>query len=291
MNSYILILVADILLAATLAFQKKYQAKVGATLKTSLVYSIISGIFSSAIFLFINNFSLRVTWFSAFMAMLFSVVLVIYVFAGFRIMEQGNVSIYTLFLMSGGMIVPYIYGVLFLNESLTLVRIIGLFLIIGAIVVANFTRDKINTEQLVLCIVVFLLNGLASVISKAHQVSAASRVVSSSDFVFLVMISKIFVSILALLLKRDKETTDEKLIVHFKPVVLIIFFAAAADGTSYMLQLMGAVNLPATVLYPLVTGGTIVLSSLVDFVIYKEKLSVKQCIGTVIAFIGTFMFL
>jgi len=40
-------------------------------------------------------------------------------------------SLYTLFLMSGGMTVPYVWGVAFLDEDLTLFRTLGLLLITG----------------------------------------------------------------------------------------------------------------------------------------------------------------
>lgn len=78
----------------------------------------------------------------------------------------------------------------------------------------------------------------------------------------------------------------------FHLLTLLILLTAVANGISYMLfQLIGAVKLPATVLYPLITGGTIILSSLADFLIYKEKLSLKQWSGVGIAFLGTLMFL
>ena len=134
-----------------------------------------------------------------------------------------------------------------------------------------------------------LLNGAVSVISKAHQISAASEIVLSSDFVFLVAISKIIISLLVL--PFCKEENASKSNVSIKSVILVIFIAAVADGISYMLQLMGAVNLPATVLYPLITGGTIVLSAIVDFMVYRQKLPVEKCIGVAIAFLGTLMFL
>ena len=51
-------------------------------------------------------------------------------------MENGSMSLYTLFLMSGGMTVPYIWGVLFLNEKLTIFRTLGLVAIIAAIIIA-----------------------------------------------------------------------------------------------------------------------------------------------------------
>ena len=64
-------------------------------------------------------------------------ILMLYIFIGFRIMENGSMSLYTLFLMSGGMTVPYVWGVLFLNEELTILRTLGLLSIITAIIISN----------------------------------------------------------------------------------------------------------------------------------------------------------
>ena len=291
MNSYILIILADILLTITFVIQKKYQLKVGVSAKTSLAYTVLSGAFSAIIFLVLNGFKVRATWFSFVMAVAFSVVVTAYTLIGFRVMEKGSMSIYTLFLMSGGMTVPYIYGVLFLGEELTFIRTLGLLLIIAAIAAVNFTKGKTDKEQIFLCIAVFLINGASSVISKVHQISPASEMVSSSDFVFLVMAVRSIIGLVAMLLIKGKEESKKVKIGALNSLILLIFFAAVANGVSYMLQLMGAVELPATVLYPLITGGTIILSSLADFIIFKEKLSLKQWCGVGIAFLGTFMFL
>ena len=177
MGSYTMIVMADVLMAVTFALQKKYQEKAGVSIKASLVYTILLGVFSSALFFVLNKMTLAVTPFSIVMATLISAVGAAYVFIGFHVMKKGNMSIYTLFLMTGGMTVPYLYGVLFLNEPLTLMRTVGLFLIIGAIVVANFKKGKMDKEMIFLCIAVFLLNGICSVIAKTHQISFASEIV------------------------------------------------------------------------------------------------------------------
>lgn len=291
MNSYFLIIIADILLTITFVIQKKYQLEVGVSAKTNLAYTVISGLFSAILFLAINGFKIRATWFSLVMAIAFSVVVTAYTLIGFRVMEKGSMSIYTLFLMSGGMTVPYIYGVLFLGEELTFIRTLGLLLMITAITAVNFTKGKTDKEQIFLCIAVFLINGASSVISKVHQISPASEMVSSSDFVFLVMAVSSIIGMGAMLLVKEKKESKKVKSGSLKFLILLIFLGAVANGISYMLQLMGAVDLPATVLYPLITGGTIILSSLADFIIFKEKLSLKQWSGVGIAFLGTFMFL
>ena len=64
-----------------------------------------------------------------------------------------------------------------------------------------------------------------------------------------------------------------------------------AIGISYLLQLTGAAELPATVLYPMVTGGSIIFSALSGRVFFKEKLSVYQLVSIGLCFVGTLLFL
>ena len=70
-----------------------------------------------------------------------------------------------------------------------------------------------------------------------------------------------------------------------------ILGSAVIGGVSYTLQLIGAKELPATVLYPIVTGGSIVLSALSGRVFFKEKLSGYQLASIVLCLIGTLLFL
>ena len=58
--------------------------------------------------------------FSLIMAFLMAALGVSYTLIGFYIMEKETVAIYTLFLMTGGMIVPYIWGLFVLNETISI---------------------------------------------------------------------------------------------------------------------------------------------------------------------------
>ena len=58
-----------------------------------------------------------------------------------------------------------------------------------------------------------------------------------------------------------------------------------------MLQLFGAEKLPAGVLYPFITGGSIAFSSVLGMIIFKEKLSPKQWMSVVCCLAGTVMFI
>lgn len=279
------------MLAANFVCQKKYQKTGGTSIKAGLIYNALSGVVSAIMFLAINRFEIKLTAFSILMAAIFATVVMLYIFIGFRIMEKGNMSLYTLFLMSGGMTVPYIFGVLFLDEELTWLRTIGLITIMASIIISNSGAKKPDKKQIMLCLAVFMLNGISSVVSKVHQVNPVSKIVTSPDFAFIVMVIKALICFVAMLICRRSVFGEKSVSVPFKSVVLIIVLAALFDGLTYMLQLIGAKELPATVLYPFVTGGSVILTSVAGVLVFREKLTVRQIFGIAICFVGTLLFL
>lgn len=294
MNTYFLIVIADLLLAANFAIQKRYQEDVGASVKSSLIYNTATGIFSAFLFWVINGFEIHVTLCSLFLAAIFSVALVAYLFIGFHIMEKGNMSLYTISLMAGGMTVPYLWGVFILKEEITLFRILGLFVVFAAVVLFHSGTEMVGENQLLPCIAVFFLNGITSVASKMHQISVAGQEVSSPEFAFWVMLFKaVFCGTAMLIFRRRLFYSSKNFEKHMtvKRVLPLLLISSVVDGISYMLQLIGAASLPATVLYPFITGGVVVLTSLTGSILFQEKLSKRQLAGVLVCFVGTLLFL
>ena len=74
-------------------------------------------------------------------------------------------------------------------------------------------------------------------------------------------------------------------------VILIMLASSAVDGASYLLQLVGASHLPASVLYPMITGGSVVLTVLAGWLFFKQKPSNRAIVGIVLCFVATLLFL
>jgi drug/metabolite transporter (DMT)-like permease len=73
--------------------------------------------------------------------------------------------------------------------------------------------------------------------------------------------------------------------------VLTITIYAVVSGIGLLLLLISAKTVSAVVLYPFVTGGTIVLSVVTARIFFKEKISVPALAGVILAFGGTLLFL
>ena len=122
---YILVVIATILLALDFALNKKYQSFEGTEMRAGLKFNVLNGICTAIIFFAISGFKLRFSLFSAILALAMAILCMTYNIIGFRILKKAGTAIYTIFLMSGGMLLPYLYGVFYLNEALSIFRIIG----------------------------------------------------------------------------------------------------------------------------------------------------------------------
>ena len=286
--NYLLIIFSAVLLSLDFALSKKYQAIEGTGLISGLKFNAFAGLFTAIIFFAFSGFKVEFSLFSLILALSMTLFCMIYSIIGFKILKLGGMALYSMFLMCGGMLLPYLFGVLFLNESLTLLRIIGVIMILVAVTLFNKGKYDVKISLYLLCIAIFVLNGLVSIISKCHQINTEFTSVSTTVFVMYTGVGKFLFSMIAMLFcKRDYKTESFSL----KNTAFIIIGSAFIGGASYMFQLIGAKELPATVLYPLVTGGSIIFSALSGKIFFKEKLSCAQLISIAVCFVGTLLFL
>lgn len=125
MKDYLMLVLADILLAGDFAINKVYQKKQGTSLKAGFRFNALLGLFTAVLFWIINGFWVEFTLFSALMAAGSTILITSYNLLGFRVLKNSSMAMYTLFLMTGGMIVPYVWGLLFLDEPFSLLRTFG----------------------------------------------------------------------------------------------------------------------------------------------------------------------
>lgn len=185
MKDYILVFMSVVLLAAYFVCNKLYQKRTGADREAVFFFHGMLGLLIAAFAFALSGGRPQVTWFSLMMAALMNTFSVSYSLLGFQMMEAGKMASYTLFLMSGGMIVPYIVGIFALGEPVTLARSLGLAAIVGGVMFANGMGERMNRRLWRRGILVFLLNGMVSVVSKLHQIEDKMETVPTLSFVFL----------------------------------------------------------------------------------------------------------
>lgn len=285
---YILIFLAALGTGLNFAVTKVYQLKQGNSIQSGVIFNSLVGLVGSLIYFVVGGFKIEFTIFSVVLALLFTLFCGLYTIIGFKIMSIGSMAIYTIFLMLGGMILPYFYGLFFLGEKITVLKVVALLLMIIAIILQNDGEKKKGKALFyILCVCVFVLNGLVSVVSKVHQSYPQFETVSDNAFVLIKNLMRFLMFGAMIPFVREKGIR----IFAISPKMYIVIAASALfSSVAYYLQLVCASYLPATIQFPVMSGGTIIFTALLGLICFKEKISLRQAFCLTLCTVSTIIF-
>ena len=297
---YLLILLADLGIAAQFCLSKLYQKRtltaadgMRAYIRRSVFFSMISGLVGMVFFFCLSSFRLNLTPFSVVFAVSLALVSTTLQLTGIAMMSFGSVAVYTMFMMLGGMLLPFVAGIFFFGEQITPMRAVGLIVLCAALALsalggsATETNARRKKAFYGFCTAVFVLNGAVSILSKTHQMSA-QRMETNEFIVLSNLVGVIISAVIYLVVKAPNANVAEK--GAWRNILIICIFSVTS-GLAYMLQLIGAAHIDASVLYPMVTGGTIVLSTFAGWVFFSEKPGRRTLISSAAALAATIMFI
>lgn len=296
----------------TKAFEKNYGKTVRASLSFSLLYSLFAGVIFFIIKLISSGTVFNLNPFSLCMAFGLSLVNILSSAIGIKTLALGDIAVYSLFLMLGGMIVPFFAGIVFLKESVSVCNLIGVAIMIIALCLPVFfgkknknageaqtdgdTKKKTSVFFYVLCVFLFILNGLSSTLSKFNSVREGAAL--GAEFTFYTYGIQFVISLAAFALttalgKSDKTQNEEKQPgILFRPVAIGCGAGfGAVNGTAFLMSSVAAEHVVAVAQYPLITGATILFSSLLAFLFYREKPTALQLVQIVISLAATILFM
>lgn len=175
---------------------------------------------------------------------------------------------------------------IFLNEAITLNQLIGLLmLILSACIMCSYNitiKNKFTLNSFLILVLCSFCNGLSDFSQKLFI--SATKNVSISIFNFYTYLFAVLTLILFYipLKKSDKYDNDGK---SKKTMLLILIMAICLFANSYF-KTLAAKYISSSVLYPLATGASLILSVLMSSILFKEKATPKCIIGATIAFIS-----
>ena len=302
---YLLLLFASILFSSQFAFTKCYQKTKGGSFFYSLVFGLITALVSIFIFLAINSFRFEISWFSLALAALYAVNGIVINAFSTKALTCADLSLFSLFMLLGGMVIPFFYGVC-VGEEVTFLKVVAVIAVTASLFV-SLERDKNKklTPFALLCmIIVFVTNGLGGVITAYHQSGVESAISTPAFLVLqnLVRFALTSILIVALMIRNEIKTgyadgiTPEKSVdgaqsarVATKSGFIAVGAAvgfAAVNGVGNLFTTYSAANVPASLLYPIITGLGVVFSALFGL-IFGEKITVRKIIAAALVIFGT----
>lgn len=253
--------------------QKQYTKKVGAYQDTDILFFFFMVTFAATILgmlcLIKGNFTLRTVPYTLMFAGCFSAALLGQV----RAIMSGPLSLTALF-VNFALLLPTLYGVVFLKEDLSFLRVAGLGMLCMSIPLINKTeKDKVaNKQWLFYAVLAMVGNGGCQIVQKAHQIYVPGDYSLSFQFLAMLEISIIFGCYI--LWRKPKAT---KMVLKNGSVAIAL--TAIANIATNLIVLTLAVTIPASILYPSISAGGIILTFIVSFIFYKERYTVLQYVG------------
>lgn len=315
---YFFIAIAVLFCVLQFTVMQFYQKSVKQNFVTGMALVIVNSATVALIMLCLNGFKVSVSNASLIAALEYACLLVVYNLLGLKVLEFGNVAAYSMFMMLGGMAFPFVYGVAFLKEQITACKIVGMVLLTFFMILQVTGKSKNEKKSVlyaVFCICVFVVNGSVSVVTKSHQINPEA--VDTKSYLFLthsmtiglaLIVFAVYAAIAKIKKSAERKTAlDEtqpvsaensesvtvlgQLKPFFKPKAILLCISLGvvmSAGTLFLL--LAARSVPASVQYPVVSGGVIVLSALTSVVVFKDKLSIREIIAIAGAFVSTVLF-
>lgn len=234
--------------------------------------------------------------------------------------QCGDLSVFSLFLMLGGMIVPVFYGLIFLTESFATIYLVTVPLIVVCmILLISPQKFKKGRKYYFLCIAVFVSNGAISVLSKRYSVSY------DNDYAMLCVkyVFEVAFALISLIIVQNKNVSQNYLkklpvssscenakgenlaesenlqpqkntVFSKKTSVIFAVGAFVFSGIAYLLQLWALKTINAVSFFPIQTCGTILLTFVIGKVLFKEGKNARELIftaGILLSFVLTIMYI
>ena len=274
---YLFIIVAAIMFSFQFVFNNGFRIETDSSWNSALKFTLYSSIAGLIVLLVINKLHMEVSLFSVLTACVYSFVCIALGYVSIKAFEYANLSVYSVFSMIGGMVLPFLYGIM-CGEEFKTIRVVCCVLI-ALSVTMSIKKGEHSKKATKYYVLVAFLNGLVGVISKFHQ-SHPYLCVDSGSFMILTKISAVLFSLILLLLHKEHDFFVSR------KALLYAGLYSVLNSVGNLLLLIALLNLPASVQYPIVTGGVIIISTLI-VIIRREKITQKEILAAGVAFIAT----
>ena len=190
-------------------------------------------------------------------------------------LKLGSLALTSL-VTSYSLLIPTLYGMIFLKEPISVLGYIGIVLLIISIFLLNAKKESVTITMKWVIVVglTFVTNGLCSTVQKMEQLAFDGGY--KNEFMIVALaIAAALLFVMGLFQKGDLKTEAKLGLRTAIPNGL-------ANGIVNFLVMVLTGLIPNAILFPSISAGGIVLSWILATFVYKEKLSKAQLVGYVI---------
>ena len=187
-------------------------------------------------------------------------------------------------------IMPVLYSVLFLDQQLSILKTTGVLLAMLAVYLSTFsaTKKQINSGLFWLPIAVFFGSGLIDIAINAANALYLKTTNESAMFSIFTFLFAFIIGLLTVLyLIFFKKTTSFKNILRLKNIIGgVVLGVPNYFSIFFIFKSLESNSLSSAQLFPVLNLSNVALSALIAWLIFKEKISVLNFAGIILAIIS-----
>ena len=204
-------------------------------------------------------------------------------------LKTGPLS-YTKVIVSCSMVIPALSGAVLYGESVSVWQYVGMGLVMLSVVLAVDHGNKdahASLRWLVYCLLAFVLCGSIGVMQKIHQTSEHKGEIGA--FLLIAFSVSALFSFLMIPYSLKKENCRLSLRENgasAAPLWLysLVCGAGIAFCNHYNMYLSGVIE--SVILFPVLNGGSMILTAAAGLIFYKERLTRAQTVGMILGVIA-----
>lgn len=294
---YIFILLAVLAFTVQFVFTKCFSAASREGSVTAFCMLITVGLAGALAALAAAGGQIRFSAASLLLGAIFAATMIPYHTLGVKALSLGDLTTYSIFMMLGGMLLPFLYGLLWLSEPATPGKICGCVLLsIGIVWQGRSQRGESQKKRtgmlyLLLCFIIFVVNGLTGILSQIHALRADT--VDEVSFIFLSsVLTALFatVGLSVLLLSRGRKTGEDCKAFFTSSSFLFAVLLGFMMNIGNFLILLAAPHVGASIQFPLISGGTILTSCVAAFLVFGERPRRREILPLLLTLLSTILF-
>ena len=247
------------------------------------IYQLICNGVATIVLLILTD-SFKVSWQSALMAVGFGIITMSFNLFFMKALQTGPMA-QTIMLCCSSTIMPSLSGTIFWHEVITPAKFIGMLLMLLMIpfsVQTGNKEKKINGRWLLYCVIALLSSGFVGVIQKIHQTSAFKDELNT--FLLIAFLISTILPLTMFVVARRQGHSSTVTLSPKKGVFWMAVMAGVGIALPNKINLYLSGAMDSVVFFPLVNGGGILLSLIAAVVIFRERPTVRHCIGMVLGF-------
>lgn len=303
---YIYLFIACAFFALQFIFQKLFETRTKGGLTVCLWNALVCTLVTMAVLAVRSGLPSESNGYVILIAALYSASGLICTIASITAMSRGNVASLGTFCLAGGMILPFLYGIIALNEEAGLFKWLGILVLLLSLIPSVMAKQsKMDARFAFYASVVFVTNGLVSIFSTMHQKS--TQAIDGDGFLFIAALIRLTVCVLIILaiaayrkgkgesavmksafwdIGRDKMTG-----ILF--LILLVFAGsyAVCNTLGNIFSLRCLLTMDASLQFPILSAVVIVLTALFGRIFFGEKITRNTWISLAMSVLGIGLFM